>query len=413
MRNFWVVLSYSFTERFRSRVYLITTLVGILCIALIVFAPTIYQKFHHQNKQTIEVVNATGYEGYSTVNFSKYISGNYNWKLVTESEINSEKKQVKEGKITGLIVIDKGTHQIPDVHIYTGTQSLNISQQLQQFVQSAYTTQEIQSLNLTAPQMQALTGTVNVETTQLSSDPGINTQERFVPVMIMLLLLYMSILLYGSSVSTSIATEKSSRVMELLITSVRPIHLMFGKVVGVVLVGLVQYIIFIASFVICHKLSPGATHSLDGLPINFSTIPVSVFVLLFVFFILGYFFYATLYAALGSLVSRSEDVTQSMMPLTLLMVVAFVGAMYSEQSPTNHIITVGSFIPFFTPMFMFVRIGLTTVPTVQIVISILDLVAAIVLFGWLAAKIYRIGVLLYGKNPSYRQVWLALRSIER
>ncbi|MBF8377353.1 ABC transporter permease [Alicyclobacillus mali] len=413
MKAFWSVLSYSFAERFKSRVYLITTLCGLLCMAILAFAPSIYHKFYHQHQGTLIVINNTRDQEYSAENFRKFVSGSYQWRISTQSQFLADKNLVKNGKLDGLVVIQNSVNQVPAVHVYIGPQPLSITPEIRQFIQYVYTTRKIQSLHLSSDQREALTANVNLIATQVYTGSSGDNTKTFVPVMLMVLLLYMSILLYGSSISTSVAVEKSSRVMELLITSVKPVHLMFGKVIGVGLAGLLQFLVYIVFFVICYNLSPSPLWSLGGMPVDFSAIPLRVLVLYFVFFVLGYFFYATLYAALGSLVSRSEDVTQSMLPLTLLMIVAFLGAIYSEQSPTNQLITIGSFIPFFAPMFMFVRVSMTSVPPGEIILSLLIIVVSIGFFGWLSAKIYRMGVLLYGKNPSYRQVLIALRSKQR
>jgi len=137
---------------------------------------------------------------------------------------------------------------------------------------------------------------------------------------------------------------------------------------------------------------------------------VEVLVLGLVFYILGYFLYATLFAAIGSLVSRTEELGQAVMPITMLSLASFYIGIFSLSTPNSLLMKVSSFIPFVSPVSMIVRVGIGEPPVWEIALSLVVLAIAIFLFGWLSAKIYRTGVLLYGKRPTFKELRKAMKA---
>ncbi|MNW50145.1 ABC-2 family transporter protein [compost metagenome] len=144
--------------------------------------------------------------------------------------------------------------------------------------------------------------------------------------------------------------------------------------------------------------------------LNLSQINLEVLILGLVFYVLGYFLYATLFAAVGSLVSRTEELGQAVMPITMISLVAFYIGIFSMGAPNSLLLKVCSYIPFISPVSTIIRIGLGDTPTWEIVLSLLILVLAIFVFGWLSAKIYRTGVLLYGKRPTFKELRKAMKA---
>ena len=236
---------------------------------------------------------------------------------------------------------------------------------------------------------------VEYETVTLGKDQ----QENFFYTYIMIFALYMVILLYGQMVATNVATEKSSRAMELLVTSTKPTSMMFGKVLASCLAGFSQLLLVFGSAILFYNLNKA---NLDN-PIVASIfdMPIGLFVYLLVFFILGFLIYAFMFGAIGSTASKLEDINTSVMPITFLFIAAFMVVMFSmaEGSVDNAAMMVASYIPFTSPMAMFTRIAMSTVPWYEILISITVLVASTVGIGVLSARIYRVGVLLYGNPP--------------
>jgi len=231
---------------------------------------------------------------------------------------------------------------------------------------------------------------------ELTSTGGKSEDELFAAsalVYVLLFLMYFTIAIYGGMIVTEIANEKSSRVMELLISAASPIQHMLAKILSIATVSLVQLSILVGvGYYSAQNSSLFDQLSLDSLSAR-------TIIYLFVFFLLGYFLYATLLAALGSLVSRVEDAQQVTLPVILLIVAAFMISMFSLNAPTNQAVVVLSFVPFFTPMVMFLRVMLTDVSLWQVSISLILMLISISLALFVGTKFYRGGVLFYGSNP--------------
>ncbi|PWI55167.1 hypothetical protein BM613_13420 [Sulfoacidibacillus thermotolerans] len=232
--------------------------------------------------------------------------------------------------------------------------------------------------------------------------------DRLVPIYVMELLLYIFVLFYGVNIQMAVAAEKNSRVQEILIASVKPDTIMYGKLAGTGLVGLTQYSILLVSAFTVYKLTESG-----GETILFSHLPLYIIILFGAYFFLGYLLYATLYAALASLVSRVEDVAPLTQPVTMVFLFSFIVSIMALQAPNTTWIKVLSYIPFFTPTVMFARIGMSNVQSWQIGLSLILLVASTTLSAILSAKVYRVGVLLYGKRPSFKEIVIFLRQRQR
>ncbi|MDR0287466.1 MAG: ABC transporter permease, partial [Clostridiales bacterium] len=225
---------------------------------------------------------------------------------------------------------------------------------------------------------------------------------------ILLFILYISIMLYGQMIATSVATEKSSRAMELLISSAKPLNLMFGKVIGVGLAGLTQLALMIGSGFCFYKVN---SNYWTGIPMVASIFQVPGYVIAFtvIFFILGYFLYSFMFGAIGSLTSRMEDISTSIMPIVLIYVASFMISVFGMMNPEAPFVKICSFVPFFTPTVMFIRITMSDVPPAQVAAGFAILVIFTGLVGYLAAKIYRMGVIMYGKAPKINELYKMLK----
>ena len=253
---------------------------------------------------------------------------------------------------------------------------------------------------------------MGIQITSRVESLGKNQAENFFYTYIMIFALYMVILLYGQMVSTNVATEKSSRAMEVLITSAKPTAMMFGKVLASCLAGLIQLVAVFGSALLFYQLNKSYW---GGNPIvdSIFNIPPELLVYMLVFFVLGFLIYAFLFGAIGSTATKLEDINTSTMPLMFLFVITFVVVMFSMTSGDvdNTLLKVCSYIPFTSPMAMFTRIAMSTVAWYEIAVSIAILVGSTVGVGFVAAKIYRVGVLLYGTTPKLghvlKMVWKA------
>lgn len=251
-----------------------------------------------------------------------------------------------------------------------------------------------------------MAATITHETQTLGKDQ----MQNYFYTYIMIMALYMVILLYGQMVATNVATEKSSRAMEVLITSAKPVSMMFGKVIASCLAGLIQLIAIFGTAFACFQANKGYWDE-GGMMASLFDIPLDLLVYMLIFFVLGFFIYAFLFGAVGSTASKLEDINTSVMPITMLFIIGFMVVIVSMSAGTvdTLLMKICSFVPFTSPMAMFTRIAMSTVPFWEIAVSIGILIASVVGVGVVSAKIYRIGVLLYGTPPKIGNLLKAIR----
>jgi len=232
------------------------------------------------------------------------------------------------------------------------------------------------------------------------------TDESRVLVYVLVLLLYLTVLIYGANLATGIIQEKASRVTELMVAAVSSMEHMAGKLLGVGLVGLAQYAVWLvtAAVMLAAKAALGS-----GGP-DLAAVGAGTFGLFALFFLLGYAFYGTVYAALSAPASRPEDGTLLGQPILLMLIAGFMLSVLAIGSPDAPVVTVASLLPPFAPMVMFTRAALGSPPAWQVLLAVVALVAAIAIAVWALAKVYRVGLLLYGKRPTPREIARMVRA---
>ena len=240
---------------------------------------------------------------------------------------------------------------------------------------------------------------------------GKDVMTQYAATYFLLMLLYISIITFGQFVTSSVVTEKTSRATEVLITSAKPLNFMFGKIFGVGLSGMCQMAAILAAGGIGIGVNYDYYKKIAMFQSLFESGPklIGYYIL---FFCLGYFLFASIFAALGSLVSRVEDINTAVTPAMLVFVAAFMIGMSGMAVPDSTLIKVFSFIPLFTPVCMFVRVAMVDVPIYEVLISVVLTSASILGVTYLASKIYRIGVLMYGKFPSVKELRAALKGMK-
>ncbi len=223
------------------------------------------------------------------------------------------------------------------------------------------------------------------------------------------LIIYMAILIYGQVIMRGVIEEKSSKVVEVILSSLKPFQLMMGKILGIGAVGLTQFAVWTlfgvgASLYSSSFIAASPDFSLPS-------IPPHVFIYLMVFFILGYFLFATLYAAIGSLVNNEKEAQNLVFPVMMFLIIPIMLMIWIIRSPNSSLSVILSLVPFFAPILMFLRINVLLPPFWQIAASILILALTILFMIWLVSKVYRVGILMYGKRPSFQEVvkWIRYR----
>ncbi|MGD2244946.1 MAG: ABC transporter permease [Candidatus Aminicenantes bacterium] len=233
-----------------------------------------------------------------------------------------------------------------------------------------------------------------------------DTMGTFMISYFLALILYMAIFIYGSVIMRGVIEEKSSKVVEVILSSLRPFQLMLGKILGIGAVGLTQFSIWAVFGLAATQYSQTLIPA--GADFNLVSIPTYIFVYFVVFFILGYFLYATFYAAVGSMVNSEKEAQQLIMPITLFLIIPLLLLIFVIRSPDSVLSVLLSLFPLFAPIIMMLRVSVLLPPFIQIGGAIVLLILAVLVMAWLAAKIFRVGILMYGKPPKFAEIihWL-------
>jgi len=411
MNKFFIMMGHTYRNRVKSKSFLITTIITVLIIFGLTNLQQIINSFSSDEEEKTVAMIAEN-EGW--IESIKQQMGT-NQEVTVEAysgSLEEAKERVEAGDFQSVTVLEEAENGLPQADYYanqvanTGT-SEPIRQALQQLKVQIIT----ERANVNDEVLQQISAPVAFELNALeeSAKTAEELNQTRGLVYVMLFFMYFAVMMYGNMISTEVATEKSSRVMEILISSVSPVNQMFAKIIGIALVGLTQYGIFIlvGYLGIQQSKNSGSGSLLESFGLT-NVDPLTV-VYALVFFVLGYLLYATLAATLGSLVSRLEDAQQIVAPMMMLVIAAFLISMYGLAQPDAAFITISSYFPFFAPLTMFLRVGMLDVPIWEVLLSIGILIGSIALLAFLGARIYRGGVLMYGKSSSLKDLKTALQ----
>jgi ABC-2 type transport system permease protein len=401
MKNFLTVLRFEYSNYVKSKAYIIITAVMLALIIVLSFLPGLSVSSVFQSGTEADAAfllgteaRAAGMEDYVNAETLTKAVPDYRWKA---SDVADPKRLILDGKAKIAVYYDGGGSY--DFYASGSDMgSLWATSGLEEFFTGVEKQVAIAALPAVQQEDAGRIAGLSVHTNVVEVKGDANQNFWFAYVLIFFL--YMTIIMYGQYVINSVVTEKSSRAMELLITSARPSELMFGKVIAVALVALTQLALLAAMIALMVKLNLASwEQTIPGLSSIFSAGKVSLpLILCFaIYYLLGYFLYAFLLAALGSTISRVEDASAvSTLPI-LMMVAALILSIVGMAEPNSTHNIILSYIPFFTPWVMFGRICMAAAGPLEAVLGILDLGLSVFLMGILATKIYRAGVMLYGK----------------
>ncbi|WP_019153364.1 ABC transporter permease [Robertmurraya massiliosenegalensis] len=411
MNNFWIILSHTYMSKVKTKSFVVTTILTLAIVVGLSNMTNIIEFFNKDAQEKIAVMDETNQlleplQEQLNVMDSEIILEQY------DKELADGEKAVEEGEYSGLLVLEFDEGSLP-VATYKSMSisDTNSSSALQSGLQQIKTQMAANQINLSQEQLAALYEPVPMERVALAENA--KTEEELNQarglVYVLLFVIYFAVIMYANMIAMEVATEKSSRVMEILISSVSPIKQMFAKILGIGLLSLTQMALLlgVGYFSIKQNLDSMEGGFFDAF--GFGDVPVSTIIYAFIFFILGYFLYATLAAFLGSLVSRIEDIQQMITPMTLLVVAGFMIAMFGLGKPDASFVTATSYIPFFTPMLMFMRVGMLTLPAWEPILGIVILLVSIIVLAIFGARVYKGGVLLYGKTSSFKDIKKALQ----
>ena len=411
MKQFKTIFSFEFLGYIKNKMFIGLTLVVILVMGIVLFYPSLnggksvdMGNIGVKFAQNIALKTETDYD---LGRLSGYITQSIEGAKVTLSDKTDEelKTAVSEGEYDIAVIITSplSYRYIVDTAGLTDMTTAVIDEALGY----EYQTSIMLDAGLNEEQAQKiLTATVESEAEIISTDQS----QSFFYTYILMFLLYFAVLVYGQYVAQGVAVEKSSRTMEMLITHADPVSLMFGKILGAGAAGFTQLILILGAAVGFYSINK--EYWQDNMIVNsIFDMPLKLVAFTVLFFSLGFLIYSFMYGALASLASRLEDVSTLTMPVTFVMIFAFMLTIFSMLSNVDSpLMKVASFFPLTSPMAMFTRIAMGNVPWYQILISVAILIASTVLIGYLAAAIYRIGVLMYGKPPKFNELSRALKN---
>lgn len=382
--------------------------------------------------KNISVVDQTGYFTSSLTN-----SDDLNFHFINDFNLEEAKLISKTKSDYGLLFIPyyDDLNQIADsiMFISEDAPSISIISRIEGKIERLLTNRNFEKVGLDLDKINKSKISINLyqESFEGEETTKMDGIIKLVFGMILGMLLYIFIFAYGSMIMMSVIEEKTSRIVEIMISSVKPFQLMMGKILGTSLAGLTQFLVWTILIVMFSYLmtaifgietstqnSELMLSSTGNMSMNpealdmisaFIDLPLTnIFVAFLIYFIGGYLLYASLFAAIGAAVDNQTDAQQFVMPITIILVLAlYVGIFTVPEDPNGTVAIIFSYIPFTSPVVMLMRIP-NGVPIYEQIISIIILYLTFTLCIWVAARIYRVGILMYGKKPSYKELikWL-------
>lgn len=437
MNHLPLIIKREYLTKVKNKSFIIMTFLSPLIMIALIAVVAYLSQLNSDKQRTISVLDETGYlsdvfENTSTTTYTKLNGLSFDDAIAL----------VKEKQDYGLLHIGKseGLQDVSNnVKFYSEeSPSLTIISGLERKIEKRLEEIKLEKEGVSINQIEA--SKTNIDIAQESFDGQKSSKIDNVVKLafggIAGYLLFMFIIIYGNMIMRSVIEEKTSRIIEVIISSVKPIQLMMGKIIGTSLAGITQFVIWVilggvllmvvsAIFGIdmTQVQSPQqeminqamqqdgaqAQVMVENLITAISNLPLANLVIAFMFFFIGgYLLYSSLYAAIGAAVDNETDTQQFMLPILMPLILAvYVGVFTVIEDPHGTVSTVFSFIPFTSPVVMLMRIPFG-VPLWQQGISLLLLIGTFILAVWFAAKIYRVGILMYGKKPTYKELfkWL-------
>ena len=409
MQQFFTVFKYEFKKIVLSKGYLISTGIMAIILAGVFFLPQLISdlKLFKSDDNTPVALIKTDYQNSETLIQTIHAAlPDYEVKL-TDKSTEEAKQEVVDDKAKFFI---EANHDLTEVTEYSkigfSDASIREVQSIDAIVKNLRQSDLLAEQNL-APA--AITKVLNPDVKINLETVNKNGAASVIYTFVLIYALYMAITFYGSHVMNSVVTEKTSRAMEVLATSVKPNALLFGKIISTSLAGLIQIAAIIIEAFICVKIS--SVNNPD-FPVNqiISNIPTQILFYMLIFFLLGFLIYSFLYGAFASTVSKIDELGSAIMPVQIIIVFTFIATMSAINSgnadtPFNVFL---SYFPFTAPMMMFTRAIISNVSTLEIILSILVLIISTYFIGWLSARIYRVGILMYGEKTNLFKLMAAI-----
>ena len=422
MHKLWLVIHREYVVRVRTRTFILSTigLPALMIGALVI--PAYFASRHSSHTLNIAIVDQVGGLGRLAAQHLETHSlpnGESQFNIVRTIErpadparaLEDLRQQVRTGKIDGYLLLPPGMLSGSLAEFHTRNPGdFTLATALGNAATQAAIGGRLARDNVHISNLDHLLARVKMEVVKVNSEG--ETQEKgqtFQAAVLLAVILYTSLLLYGINTMRSIQEEKSTRIMEILLSSVRPFPLLAGKILGVGAVGFTQYLIWAiaGAGVLTYGAVMMSLFNSTGSAFHLH-FPVVLWFWFVVYFLGGYLLYASLFAAVGAAVSSEQDANQAQVPISMLLVISFVMFPIVARDPSSHLSVALTMVPFFSPILMVLRIALESPPLWQVLLSVGILVGTTLGMIYLSAKIYRVGVLMYGKRPSLVEMirWL-------
>ncbi len=440
MSKISLIIKREYTTRVMKKSFIILTFLTPLLFAGMISVPLWLSSIKDDAKKHIVVIDRTNLYHEVLKNNETYV---FDFVDKPVEQIKTENSKKDENEFTALLLISSDLSKTPKAATLYSEKQVNL--ELKTYI-SGLLNKYVEQQKLAAYNIPNLKEMVEKSQTDIDIPTikwGENGQEKegsaelaLVIGMISAFVIYMFIIIYGAQVMSGVVQEKTSRIVEVMISSVKPFELMMGKIIGIAMVGLTQFLMWViltlaistavGSFMgggvdinalqqanqmgmqggMAVTSSPSEIQQLFSMLHGFDF--MQIIVLFVVYFLGGYLLYASLFAAVGSAVDSETDTQQFSLPLTLPIIFAIYAAIYSAQNPDGPLAFWCSMIPFTSPIVMMVRLPFD-VPIWQIILSISILIFTFIGTTWMAGKIYRTGILMYGKKATWKEMWKWLR----
>ncbi len=399
MKDIVTVMKFTIKDMVKRKSFVISTLIILALIVIGFNVPNIIKSIKGEDTEDklLIVDEQNIFEG--SLEQLKNVDLGYEIEIA-QNTYEEIKKKIEEEEIGSAIVIEKQENHVKIRYIVENTTMMEkVPEEIVNGINTLYTNLQISKLGLTPEQLQSITPDFefNLEQTEEEEAKG-----NIFVMMLMSIVLFYAIYFCAYQVSSSITTEKTSKIMETLVTSTTPRTIVLGKTIGIGVVGLLQMIVIVATALISAKsfLDP----ELLNMALDMSNMTVYLAIITIIYFILGYFTYALLYALTGSTVSKPEDIQSANGPVAILAVVGFYLSYFTMMNPTSSLNVFASLFPISSPFCMPFRIMMGLASTTDVIVSIAILLVTILVIAQIAIKIYSSAILNYGTKMSLKDM---------
>ncbi len=415
MKEFLEVLKYTFKENIRKKSFIVSTVIILIVIVAAMVIPAVMSSLGSSDGNGTAASNTATSSEPKNILYIFDKTGNYSDKLevlqqqfteydvktLSEDKIDSVKTDIKEEGKTYLIVIDGKDNGIQIDYFTQQYMEGPNPDTVSKVFGGIYSTKLLKEANVSDDTISKALGELNINVNAL----GKSKLGGLILGLAVVIILFFAVYFYGYGVSMSVASEKTSRVMELLVTSVKPSRIILGKTAGMGLLGLIQLATLLVVGIVTYLLVFPDKLSVGGMPIDFSGLTPITLVLIIVYFILGYSLFALMNAVVGATVSKSEDVQSALLPMSLLSIFCFYFSYGTFAIPDSTMARVASLIPLTSPFSVPSRLISTEMPLWEIGLSLLILIVSIFLIGSLSIKLYSFAVLHYGDRLQMKKLF--------